>query len=846
MSDIKRIAADMSSIMWTCLRAGKDPEGVEVMHAGRRHLVNSAQHGYEATVNAIKACLDEYQLAPKDLIMVFEGMDSKKRRVMITPTYKSNREGDKDSRSQEDYVQFNILKDLIKKTFMDLGAIAVSQDYVEGDDVLGWLAKYTDVGMVIMTNDNDLSVLNGESDQGALVVVRVNKEVAYNKYGNFDFKLVTLYKALVGDTNDGVKGCPGFGPKTWEDLMAAYSQDDLYELMGLLASGNRDELASIAVHNGCKILRKIVDNWMETLISYKLVKIYPEWVDTIRQPLKWMPGMVIKATNDERLTHWRATKRLVTADNYAGALSFLKAQLAETEEVKFDIETSQCEESDDWLAAQGNPGGVDPLGSTLTGFSLTFGANDQHTIYVSVDHAETKNILMSQARAMIQACFGKPIVIHNTAFELCVLYEAKDEDGSLWRDHWALYGEGGYIPNILDTQFESAYVDENRSRALKFRSKHHLGYEQQSYDETTLLPDRRFKGGQPEGKNKETGEPMWRYKMRELPATHVAGYGCDDTITTAALHNFYRLHMGLDGHWQVYLDVEIDAAYQHAHNFNQGMAVSIAECKRQEREDDKVFDESWATLAAFLTQSGWDGTFLPEFGSDIDAKGIKHLYRVVAGLENGTAVISASAEGEDGEAVEAVESDEEAEDSGPDSVLKSRVRTPLKLVELIAAQADEDPNMGTFAALLRDMINGKDAAQVQRVRDFVLRFFTGAPKFKDSSKQMCRLMYEVMQLPIMVRGKVTQTMRDKGIRQGNPAANTLAIEYALRDGTEDQKKILMAIKLMRMVATRRSLYYHKYPYFVHWKTGRIHGSHLQCQTNTRRASEAKPKLIGIQ
>jgi DNA polymerase I-like protein with 3'-5' exonuclease and polymerase domains len=43
-----------------------------------------------------------------------------------------------------------------------------------------------------------------------------------------------------------------------------------------------------------------------------------------------------------------------------------------------------------------------------------------------------------------------------------------------------------------------------------------------------------------------------------------------------------------------------------------------------------------------------------------------------------------------------------------------------------------------------------------------------------------------------------------------------------------------------MVRTRRSFYYSKYPNFVHWKTGRIHVSHNQSTTNTRRASESKP------
>ena len=47
---------------------------------------------------------------------------------------------------------------------------------------------------------------------------------------------------------------------------------------------------------------------------------------------------------------------------------------------------------------------------------------------------------------------------------------------------------------------------------------------------------------------------------------------------------------------------------------------------------------------------------------------------------------------------------------------------------------------------------------------------------------------------------------------------------------------------MSMVGTRRSFYYSKYPSLVHWKDGKVHSSHNQCQANTRRASSSGPNF----
>ena len=827
-----KILFDMASVTWTALRAGKDEaDGIYVNHNGKDVLVNSAAYGYENAVNHMVSVIKRWNLTPKDCVLVFEGKDSKKRRCMIDPVYKAKRDADKPA---EAYVQYSMLKERLSQVFRDLGAIAVTQDFVEGDDILAWLADNSEEDVVVSTNDNDLIVLNKVNAYGAKVMVAINGEVGLNKYGDFDFALVTLYKTLVGDTSDNVKGCPGFGPAAFLNLIAKYAEDGAYELMALIRTGKLNELAVLAKDNQCKILQKIVDNWAEVVKSYKLVLLHPEWVNTIRQQLEWAPGMVKAGCEDERLRQWQGQSRLVTAENYDKAVEFLKSKLGETAEVAFDCETSAPEESDDWLEAQGNPDGVDVFGSYLVGFSITFGANNQYTYYVSVKHRDTLNISMVQARAMIEACFGKPMLIQNTSFELPVLHNAKDEDGTLWKDAWQVYGQHGFIPNVRDTLFEGSYVDENVKLGLKFRSQYHLGYEQATFQETTrktgplgTLPagGRRIKVSIGEdGVETETRQ----YKMLELTAREVFKYGADDTICTSALGNFYKLIMQLEHTWQVYLQVELDAAYQHAKNFVDGVTFNLAKMKELEALDKETYEQAWGKVRGYLIGNGWEGTVPPIYTKDITAKEIKEAYSIVFDLM------------EDDEDEE-VEADEDASDYHQpaavevvkDPILSSRVRTPAKFVALLEAEGHDD-----FAAMLKACLAG-DAEGFTR---YVQTHFKGEPRFKMSNKMMCKLLYQTMGLPIKVRNKPTAAMKAQGLKEGNPKGDALALAYALRDGTPEQVEVLEALKLMQMVKTRMSLFYSKYPYLLHWKDGKIHSSHNQCATNTRRASSSGPNL----
>lgn len=851
-----RIAVDLSSLLWTCLRAGKDPEGKEVEHEGKPRWVNSAMFAYEKVINSITAALRDTGLTPTALVLVEEGMHAKRRRLMIDNTYKVSR----GTKHEAEYEQYQALRDKVVGLLQGLGAIRCSQEGVEGDDILGWLARNTREPMVIHTFDNDLMVLHGENQHGAHIEVRVKGEHGVNTYGPFDHKLITTYKALVGDSSDNIKGCPGFGPAKFIDLMARYGEDGVAELQGLLEAGSLAPLGSL---ESDPLIRMLLSNEKQVIKCYRLAKIHDEWVNTADSQLEWYGGMVTENYgSDERLRRFRQQRRLVTTENAVAAYEFLKSKVAETPWFSFDIETSSCDESDEWMESQGTPDGVDVLGHRLTGFSITFGANHQYTFYVSVQHRDTANLEVEDARAMIEVMCesGKHIVIQNTSFEGAVL-ATEEDNGKTWQEWWKDNGFRGFIPNWLDTVFEASYVNENLKLGLKERSQIHLGYTQQTFMETvcktgklTELPaggkvikvleweamQARDEAGYPVfeedgvtpvyGGEKRPSVVTKQYKMKELTAAEVFDYGCDDTICTAALHNLYMLIMQLEGTWQVYLDVEIDASYQHVKNFLDGKNFSLETMREQERDDDKTYNEAWAKVRDFLISKNWGGTVPPTYTQGISAKEIKEAYTIYQGIEEEEDEDTPAEEADDGPVYHA----EQKAEKPKDPILSSRVRTASKFPALLRAEGVDELFVQALEACLAGDAGAVEFTALIRSR------FKGEPVFKISPKQMQKLLYEAMELPVRVRNKPTAKMKQEGIYEGTPKTDALAIKYALMEATPEQKAVLEGLQLMQMVKTRRSLYYSKYPGFVHWKTGKIHSSHRQCATNTRRASSAKP------
>ncbi|UCV26713.1 DNA polymerase [Ferribacterium limneticum] len=862
---MERMFIDLSSVCWTSLFAGKDEEfGIKVEHKGKQVLVNSAQHGYENAINMIMGGANMNGITPSRFIIIEETGNSKGFRQRILPCYKDT-SGDK---PDEAYAQFNLLKPMIKQALMDVGACVVTHPNMEADDVIAYLTQF--LPGVILSNDGDMSVLCSER----VKQWKGGKLLDSNPFGPFEAKYTRLYKALVGDDSDTYPGAKGFGDKAFLNMAIQFGDEGLDAFIDLLnleeryywnqGKINGKHLGTLAEDVAeFKPLQKVLDNIDTVVRCWMVAKLYPEKINTLRMPLQWQVGMIKVGHFDERLRPHAGTVTLVTADNYPAMMARLPQQFAASPFVTLDIETSTPPESDEWLAAAAEDVdgkkdlGVDVLGSRLTGFSLTFGANNQHTIYVSVDHRDTNNITVEQARQMVDLIPKKiQRPVHNSSFELTVLFQE-------WGEAWADNGWHGFLPNIVDTRIMSNYVDENQSQGLKQISKRLTGYEQVTYEQVTSKEGE--VGTLPEGgrvvrewniyqtrtttiPSEETGELIEvevnvkgpdgmpivlkkmerrQYKMNELTAREVLAYGADDTICTSVAYYHFRTIMEIEGVWDLYNAIEIKPAYLTALAFVQGTKFSMQRMRELSDADDQKFDAAWANVREYLVKIGYEGTICPKLTDLSDYKQVKQAYYLITGEE-----------------------------------LATQVRTASKIIKLIeVAEHDDAPLLARF------MTEGN----LGQINDWIKSRFSGEPVLDvNSPKKMRELLFTQMGLPLRLVNSCTPTEREKKpalyeavglhrklvsgsssvtltpeqceLLKAKARTDDVTIDFALLDCTEEQRPVLEGIQDMKKVTTKRGLFYRPYRHVRHWKTGLIHAQANQCAAVTRRYSYKKPNL----
>ncbi len=862
---MRRMVVDVSSVCWTSLMAGKDNEfGRDVEFDGKTVRVNSAAFGYENAMSHVIAAMGQANVRPHQVILVVEGMNSKSLRKMFMPTYKDTRE----TRPPESYEEFAKLRGMLCNALMSVGASSVTQDGLEADDVIAYLSTSLGGEVYILSRDGDLLQLVG----GNVHLIRAG-EIDVNTYGPFPTRFVTLRKALVGKP-DETPGAYKFGEKAFLDVCAVFGEQGLAALERLIIEKRIPELAEDVTELKC--LQRIIDSEEQVYKSYDVARLYPEKVNTGRKPLVWGVGMVkpLADVQDERLKPYAGRTRLVHAGNYDQAMAWAAPLIRASPFVTLDIETSTPPESDEWLAAAkgldpmdgAEDLGVDVFGSFLVGMSLTFGDNQQYTLYLTHKHRETaeaKNLTLAQMRAAA-ALIPKSLhtVIQNVSFELPILYM---EWGSDWHDDPEWHG---FLPNCIDTKIMSSYVDENRPSGLKENSKHYLSYDQQTFEAVTQITG--IKGKLPAGGklvNEAEFEPglvqqTRRYKMDELTAEHVFHYGCDDTICTAALYNHYRTVMELEGAWATFMAVEQLPAYLTALAYVQGVPISLQRMKELELEDNDAFDKAWAVVRQFLMDKGWEGTVCPEWLSETE-----YAARVAEAMTDH--VVSAPPDAkfdEDDLPVKCV--------SRPSHIKLAAMlytgtypTTAVRKIERLADALDEQfPNEPALATAVRE----QDAKALTAL---VKSRFSGEPVLDiDSPKKMQHLLYDVIGIPPRLVNKTTDTEREKNkplaaavakwnkILNGSGSAGDMspdelqllrkkaktdafAMRWALKfDATPEQAVILNALQEMATISTRRGLYYGPYRFVRHWKDGLVHANANQCAAVTRRYSFSKPNF----
>ncbi len=124
---------------------------------------------------------------------------------------------------------------LLKELLATMGIKTFELEGSEADDIIGTIAKATDVKTIIITGDKD-----------SFQLVDEQTEVHFTKRGITDVEIYTLdnftektelapsqiidLKALMGDSSDNIPGISGIGEKTAKSLLKQYSTvDNLYE-----------------------------------------------------------------------------------------------------------------------------------------------------------------------------------------------------------------------------------------------------------------------------------------------------------------------------------------------------------------------------------------------------------------------------------------------------------------------------------------------------------------------------------------------------------------------------------------------------------------------------------------
>jgi 5'-3' exonuclease len=290
-----RMVVDMSSLIWTNLLGGEDKEfGRKIEFNGRMVQVNSGQYGYDKAIDFIIKSMEFFKVPPSDVILVVEGMDSKIYRKQLYDGYKSS-----DKRPPEQYEEFRKCRQLIIDAMLSVGASTITQDNVEGDDIIAYLCGSLEGKITVLTNDGDLALLINDRVQ----INRMGVVLKENPYGPWPIEFITVYKALVGDTSDTLPGAKGFGDTAFLKLYTSYGDEGLAILRDLMEKGDLSSLEEDAADFAP--VNKILEHAETVIKCYKCALLYPERVNSLMKPVVWQVGHVKhhREVQDERLKH---------------------------------------------------------------------------------------------------------------------------------------------------------------------------------------------------------------------------------------------------------------------------------------------------------------------------------------------------------------------------------------------------------------------------------------------------------------------------------------------------------------------------------------------------------------
>ena len=786
---MKRLLIDSSHILKACLHSAGSGPGATVVDGA---ILPAAEDGYENWLGSLTKTLNTLNMVPAQIIFIKDGKNSKQLRRQFLPNYKTRPAG-----VPGFHDEFLKLQDLAEENLLSYGAVSVCKDGCEADDLLWALGDCLD--SIIWSGDGDM--LGTTTDvfyQG-----QINDPM---KFMGIAKKHIVVYKSLVGDVGDTIPGAKGLGEGAFRDMLIKYNSECLDEFLEMLENRTLQDLAPFV--DEFKPFKKILDNEETVYNSYLCAKFHhPGW-DGIEWRARYPKG-------DGTWKNWDLKVELITKDKLTTAfIQKFKQQLAAVPwGPSFDIETWSDEESLAWGLANKSQKGprLDVYGAHMAGFSITTGPNNNIVYYFPNDHADTNNLTLNDMKMLLDCCDeSKPMFVFNAEFELPVV-----------RNHMELRFDRGWLPNVLDVLIMKSEVNENTPLKLKTSSWEYLKYKQVTFEEVTEEKPA-WDGGDDEGEEEvvDDYEPPPRRQMTTMTGEEVVDYGADDSICTGALANLFEIIMRYEGTWDSFIQCEPEPAYLCAESFLNGQQLDYDMLEKLTEDNARQTAELWEKVNVKLVDLEWtvgdelSGAFYTEklpgcvFLPALDLSGseLKKVYKQVTG-----------------------------------EALKSNLRSVEKLAGLMALKA---PELSEALTLDDDELELENSAalQLERFNTAGEKLFVPAPELNlGSPKQMQRLLYEAMGFPVRLRGKITDKMRAKGQRQGNPKGNELAIRHAImHDATEEQKELLLLLIKTKQLQTDASLYLKPYARMKNPKSGLIHGSFGQSRQKTRRFSSSNP------
>lgn len=285
-----------------------------------------------------------------------------------------------------------------------------------------------------------------------------------------------------------------------------------------------------------------------------------------------------------------------------------------------------------------------------------------------------------------------------------------------------------------------------------------------------------------------------RRGMRDVTGQEVLNYGIDDVITCDSLQNLHQTILQFEGSLDVFYEVEKDSAFVTSLAFVNGVDFDWGVYHKLKAENDANMARASKELEELLLKVGFGETKPTPLPALLSKATVAKVYETVTGKE-----------------------------------FKSSARSVKSCIPDIDNEEVRIAVEGGIGAL----------------NDLYLKYWKPRADINiRSPKQVSVLLYDVLGAPVRIRNTATETMRNKGLYEGNPSTDDEAIANAIafKDISEAGIECLQKLEEYKGYLTRESLFLSKYPKFVHWKTGKLHCSMRQCGTTTRRFTHSAPNL----